>query len=306
MAWVWDAPSGVYKNHALSTEIRREAMYDVQFMKYLRPEPGFGKKKGDTITFTRVMQLQLAGRVNETDVLPSGRPAINTKSLTVGEWGFKVPLTQFEQNLTSFDMGNQFQQMLRDQMQLTMDWMGANAFKLTPYKYSPAAGGGVFSTNGSPGAVATANIAISDLRLIHDQLRKNKAPYFRGGNYVGIMSVRCARGIKNDPEYKDWLAPAGNAPFISGRMKDVEGFTLIESNNIFSLLDLVGTSTVCGEAVFFGADPAVLAVVENPELRAGLPVDLGRYRETGWVGTLDSTITWDIPALARVIHVTSN
>lgn len=27
MTWELDAPSGVYKNHALSTDIRREAMY---------------------------------------------------------------------------------------------------------------------------------------------------------------------------------------------------------------------------------------------------------------------------------------
>src|SRR5690349_18506103 len=110
MAWVLDAPSGVLRNHALSSEIRREAMYDVQTLKFLRVESGFGKKRGDTVTITRVMQLPIAGRVNELDVLPSGRPAINTKSVTVSEWGFKVPMTEFEQNLAFFDMSNQFQQ----------------------------------------------------------------------------------------------------------------------------------------------------------------------------------------------------
>lgn len=306
MAWIWDAPSGVFKNHTLSSEIRKEAMYDVQVMKFLRPEPGYGKKKGDTITITRVMQLPVAGRVNETDVLPSGRPGINTKSLTVSEWGYKVPMTEFEQNLAFFDMSNQFQQALRDQMAITLDGMGAAALKLTPYKYTPTASGGVFSTNGSPGGTANVNLAISDLRQIRDQLRKNKAPYYRGGRYVGILSTRAARGIKNDPEYKDWVAPHENEPEIAGRLKDVEGFLLLETNNVFSFSDLIGTSTVAGEAVFFGQDAAFTAVVENPELRAGLPVELGRFREVGWVGTLDAGLTWDIPSLARVIHVTSN
>jgi N4-gp56 family major capsid protein len=305
MAWFWDAPSGVYKNHTLSSEIRREAMYDVQLMKFLRPEPGYGKRKGDTITVTRVMQLPVAGRVNETDVLPSGRPAINTKSLTISEWGFKTPMTEFEQNLTYFDMSNQFQQMLRDQMSITLDLMCAQALKLTPYKYTPEVGGGVFSSTGSPAGLATANLAISDLRQIRDQLRKNKVPYFRGGKYVGVLSVRASRGIKNDPEYKDWVAPSENEPMVAGRMKDVEGFMLLESNNTFSLLDLVGSSAVCGEALFFGQDSAFLGVVENPELRAGIPVDLGRFREVGWVGTLDASLTWDIPSLSRVIQVTS-
>lgn len=305
MAWFWDAPSGVYKNHTLSSEIRREAMYDVQFMKFLRPEPGYGKRKGDTITITRVMQLPVAGRVNEVDVLPSGRPAINTKSLTISEWGFKASMTEFEQNLTYFDMSNQFQQMLRDQMSITLDLMCVQALKLTPYKYTPQASGGIFSTNGVAGGTANVNLSIADLRAIRDQLRKNKVPYFRGGKYVGVLSVRAARGIKNDPEYKDWVVPHENEPMIAGRMKDVEGFLLLESNNTFSLLDLVGASTVCGEAIFFGQDAAFLGVVENPELRAGIPVDLGRFREVGWVGTLDAALTWEIASLARVIHVTS-
>lgn len=306
MAWVLDAPSGVLRNHALSSEIRREAMYDVQTLKFLRVESGFGKKRGDTVTITRVMQLPIAGRVNELDVLPSGRPAINTKSVTVSEWGFKVPMTEFEQNLAFFDMSNQFQQQLRDQMSITLDKMAADALKTTPYKYIPQAGGGVFTTTGSPGSnTANVNMAISDLRAIRDQLRKNKTPYFRNGQYVGIVSTRAARGLKNDPEYKDWFAPQTSEPLISGRLKDVEGFMLIETNNTYSFADLVGASTVCGEAIFFGADAGFLAQVESPELRAGIPVDLGRFRETGWVGTLEAGLTWEIPSLARVIHVTS-
>lgn len=305
MAWTFDAPSGVFRNHALSSEIRREAMYDLQSMKYFRPEPGYGKKRGDTVTITRVMQLPVAGRVNEFDTLPSGRPAFNTKSVTVSEWGFKTPITEFETNLAHFDMTNQIQQMLRDQMALTMDLMCTTALKTTPYKYTPQVGGGVFSTNGSAGGSATANLSIADLRLIRDQLRKNKAPYFRNGLMVGILSTRAARGIKNDPEYKDWISEQTAEPMIQGRMKDVEGFLLMETNNVYSFLDLVGASTVCGEAIFFGADPGFLAVIEQPELRAGIPADLGRFREVGWVGTIEASITWDIASLARIIHVTS-
>ena len=280
-------------------------MYDVQTMKFLRPEPGYGKRKGDTITITRVMQLPVAGRVGELDSLPNGRPAINTKSVSVSEWGFKIQTTEFESNLAFFVIHNQFQQMLRDQMALTMDLMSTSALKTTPYKYTPEVGGGVFSTNGTAAGLATANLAIADLRAIRDQLRKNKSPYFRGGKFVGILSTRAARGIKNDPEYKDWIAPQENEPTVAGRMKDIEGFQLLETNNVYSFLDLVGSSSVCGEAIFFGADPGFLAVVANPELRAGLPVELGRFRDVGWVGTIEASITWDIPSLARVIHVTS-
>lgn len=307
MTWALDAPSGVYKNHALSSDIRREAMYDVQTLKFLRPEPGFGKRRGDTITITRFMQLPVAGRVGEQDGLPQGRPAINTRSLTVGAWGFKVPVTEFEELLTEFDLSNYIQQMLRDQMALTLDLMATTALKKTNYIYTPATGGGSFSTSGTPAATATANLAISDLRLIRDQLRKNKAPYFRNGKYVGILSTRAARGIKNDPEYKDWIAPHTDRPMISGLLQpDIEGFELYETNNIYSFLDLLGASTVLGDGIFFGADPGYTAIVQTPELRAGLPMELGTFREVGWWGVMDADITWDQPTLSRVIKLGSN
>ena len=76
MAWTLDAPSGVYKDHALSSKIREAAIADAQFMRFLRPEPNFGKGRGQSVTITRVLPLARATRVSELDRLPSGRPAI--------------------------------------------------------------------------------------------------------------------------------------------------------------------------------------------------------------------------------------
>jgi len=307
MAWVWDAPTGTFKDHALSKNIRREAISDVQFMKFMRPEPGFGKHKGEAITITRILKLPLAGRVSETDRLPSGRPAIQTKQVTVSQWGFKIPMTEFEQNLAHFNMMNPFQAALRDQMSLTMDVMGADALKTTPYKYIPTAAGGTFDTDGTPSTLSDKNMGISDLRKLWDELHGVlKVPRFRNGKYVLLLSTRAARGIKNDPEYKDWLAPTISEPLISGRLRDVEGFALFESNHTDALADLTGASTTTGEAVAFGADAGFTVVVQNPELRAGIPEELGTFREVGWVGTLEAGLTWEVAAQARVIHVTSS
>lgn len=306
MSWQFDAPSGTYKNHALSSDIRRQAIADTQFLRFLRAEPGYGKGKGESVTITRVLQLPLATRVGETDRLPSGRPAIETKQVSVSQWGFKIPVTEFEKNLTYFDIMNPFQQILRDQISLTMDKMAADAFKLTPIKYNPTTTGGTFATNGTAGGVATRNLAVQDLRRIYDQLHSQlKTPKFKNGRYVGILSNRAARGIKSDPEYKDWLAFRDNEPFLANRIKDVEGFTLIETNHFNALADLVGTSTVAGEAIFFGADAAGLVRIMDPEIRAGIPEELGTFREMGWVGTLEAFLVWEKASLARAIHVSS-
>lgn len=306
MSWTYDAPSNTYKNFTLSTKIRRQAIADTQFLKFMTPEPGYGRKKGESVTITRILALPLATKVGETDRLPQGRPAIETKQVRVAEWGFKIPMTDFEKNLTFYDPLNQFQASLREQIELTMDVMSATAMKLTPIKYVPLAAGASISTNGTPAGTSDKNIAISDLRDIHDYLHDNlKTPYYKNGNYVGIVSTKAARGIKNDPEYKDWIAPTSSTPLINGQLKDVEGFTLIETNNTAALARLAGASVTTGEAVFFGADAAGLLEVSAPEIRMGMPEDLGRFSEVGWVGVLDAFLVWETATLARVVHVTS-
>lgn len=306
MAWTFDAPSGTYKNHALSTEIRRQAIADTQFMKFARAEPGYGKMKGESITITRVLKLPLGTRVNETDRLPSGRPAIETKQVAVSQWGFKMPITEFEKNLTFYDIMNPFQASLRDQISLTMDKMVADAFKLTPIKYVPTVSGQTITTNGTASGVSGRNLGVQDLRKIHDYLYGTlKTPKYRNGKYIGIVSNRAARGIKNDPEYKDWQVFHTEQPFISGQLRSVEGFDLYETNHFDAMLDLVGTSVTTGEAIFFGADTTGLVRIADPEVRAGIPEELGTFREVGWVGTLEAFLIWEKASLARAVHVTS-
>jgi len=308
MAWIWDRVAGVYSDHTLSADIRREAIADALFMKFARAEPGFGRGKGQSMTITRIMQLPLAAKVKEVERLPTGRPAISTKAVTVSPWGFKCELTEFEQHLTHFDIQNQFQKMLRDQMSLTMDKMVADAMKLTLIKHIPTSvAAGVFDTDGTPSTQATANLTVAHLREIFDYLQGTlKAPKYRGGRYVGILSTKAARGLKTDPEYKDWQAPTTAEPFLTGRLKDVEGFALFETNHYNALSNGVGASSILGEAIFFGDDFVFLVETQTPELRAGIPEDLGRFREVGWVGEIDAGLVWDIATQARGIHVTSS
>ena len=306
MAWTYDAPSGTYKNHALSKNIRREAISNTVFMPFLRAESGFGKKRGESVTITRVLNLPLATRVNETDRLPSGRPAIETKQVGVSQWGFKIPITELEQHLSHFNIMDPFQAALRDQIKLTMDKMAADALKLTPIKYVSTATGGTFTTNSTPSTTSDRNVGVQDLRRIHDYLSGTlKTPKGSNGKYIGILSTRAARGLKNDPEYKDWIAPTSSEPMMSGKLKDIEGFMLYETNHTDALADLVPSSSTTGEAIFFGADAGGLVQVMAPELRLGQPDELGTQRDIGWVGTLDAFLVWERPAMARVVHLSS-
>ncbi len=307
MSWQFDAPAGVFRNHALSSDIRMQAMRDAVFAQFAEPERGFGKGRGAAVTITRILQLPIAGKVSELDRLPTGRPAVDTKQVAVSEWGFSIETTQFEENLAHYDQRNRFQRMLRDQMTLTMDKMHADALRTTPLMGIPETGAALtIETGTTPTVAADSNLQIAHLRTIHDRLRQDQvAPFFRNGLYIGILSTRAARGIKNDPEYKDWFAPTTSEPMVSGRLRDVEGFALFETNHQEALDDTLGTPGVCGEAMFFGQDHAFTAVVQDPEIRAGLPEDLGRFRKVGWVGTIEAGTTWDTAATTRILRIAS-
>lgn len=306
MSWVYDAPSNVYKNHAMSSNIRRQAIGETMFMKFLTQEPGFGSRKGESLTITRYKALPLASRVTETDPLPAGRPPISTKTVSVSQWGYRIPVTEFERDLTFYDIMNPLQAALRDQISLTMDKMAADAFKLTPIKYVPMVAGANIDTDGTATGVSDKNLDVDDLRAIHDYMAADlKIPPFKMGKYIGILSTKAARGIKSDPEYKDWLAPTTSEPLMSGKLKDIESFSLFESNNSDSIDNTAGTSLTTGEAIFFGPDSAGLLQIMAPELRLGLKTRLGTEQDVGWVGTLEAFLTWEQADQARVVHVTS-
>ena len=188
-----------------------------------------------------------------------------------------------------------------------MDKMAADALKKTPIKYVPTTSGFTLTTNGTPSGTSDRNLNVSDLREIHDYLSSDLlCPPFANGQYVGIVSTKAARGIKNDPEYKDWIAPTSADPLITGVLKSIEGFSLIETNNVDALAKLVGGSSTTGEAVFFGADAAGLIQVQPPELRiAGNSAKLVLERLIGWVGILEAFLVWEQATQARVVHVTS-
>ncbi len=307
MSWKYDAPSGVFKNHMLSSDIREQVAPDARFAQFLEPVRGFGKGKGATVNITRVLQLPLAGKVDELDNLPTGRAAVQMVQKTVSEWGFAIEMTSFEEDLSHFDIRNKQQRMLRDQMSLTMDVMAADALKTTKILATATSAAALtLETDGSESNQALSNLTVAHLRQLHDYFRQTlKCPKFRNNKYVGLLSTRAARGLKNDPEWKDWQAPTGSGPFMDGMIRDIEGFMLYESNHDFALDDTIGLAGVCGEAVFFGADAGFFATVEDPELRVGLSTDLGRKRQIGWYGTIEAGLPWDVAATARVIHLTS-
>lgn len=307
MSWVADAPSGVYRNHSLSSKIRDAAVAMSVFAPFVDTEPGFGKGKGGTHTITRVHNLPLASQVGETDELPSGRPLIDTISVSPVEWGYKVKLTDFERQLTHFDITNKIQRALRDQLRLTMDKMYADAFKQTPIKVTSTSATAIsFDTDGTMSNNPTNNMSVAHIGAMRDYLAGDlKCPPFADGSYILIGTTKALRGIKNDDAYRNWFSPTTAKPIMTGEIPSIENVRIIECNHFDALDNAIGGSGVTGEALMFGADAVFDATVQDPEIRRGIATDLGRFTEVGWVGITQAGLVWDAASQARILHWTA-
>lgn len=283
-------------------------------MPYVDVEPGYGKKRGENVTITRIKNISepTTAKFGERDRVPVDTFSMNTTSITVSYWGRGVEYTEKAELLSNFDLADKMQRKLKEQMQLTLDTGAATAFKTAKVKYIPTSlTGGTFDTDGTASTQATENLTVSHVKVIRDQLMDTyHTPGWRGSDrYVCLASVKALRGIKNDPEFQAWLRyNDAEQSFRRGVVGTIENIDFIEVNHTNALANNKGASSVLGEALFFGDDAVAMAIVYDPELRAAIPGNFGLQNAVAWIGMLEFGIVWDTAndGEARIIHVTSS
>lgn len=310
--WVYDAPTGTYKNFTLSDDLRYAAIANAVFAAHVRPEPGFGRKKGEVVTITRVKNIPepTSGQLQETTKIPIDPFALSTVSITVKEWGRGVEYNNLHEELSKYDITAPIQRKLRDQMKLVLDTAAALAFKAAKVVFVPTSfTGGTFYTNGAAGTQALVNLTYDHMGVIRDYLKATiHTPFYEDDNYIGIGNTKALRGIKQDPNFQQltmYLKP-GDLVYRS-EVGMVENIRWIESTHSQALSGSLGAGSILGEAVIFGEDAVALAEVETPELRAAIPGDFGRQKAVAWYGILQYGIIWDTAndGEARIVHVSS-
>jgi len=310
--WTFDAPTGVFKNHDMSARLRVAAIAETKFMQFVRPEPGYGKKMGESITITRLSNITepTDGRLSENQRIPEDELVLSTIAVTVSEWGRSVPYTSLSEDLGSFDMENMIQRKLRDQMALVLDKAAAAAFKLAQVKAIPdGVASIVFDTDGTPSTSATVNMNVYHVEQIRDYMFSTLlVPPMEGDDYIGLVSTKAKRGIISDPAWETWHKYTDPASKFNSEIGRLENIRFIEINNANALSGALGAGGVLGEAVIFGEDAVTMAVAEDPELRAEIPKDFGRLRSVAWYGILEFGIIWDTANAgeAKIVHVTSS
>lgn len=313
-SWVSDGPSGVYKNHALSSAIRMAAIQEAKFMQFVKPVDGFGKKKGENVTITRVSNITVptSAALDELDRIPEDTLSLSTQAVTIAEYGRAVPYTKLSVDLAHFDLGSAIQKKLKDQLKLYMDKLAATAFKSGKLLAIPTGiAETTFETDGAASNTAASNLNMYHVESIRDYMfsTKNISPYM-GDDYIAIISTMAKRGLLRDPNWQDWKKYTDPEAKFNGEIGRIENIRFIESNNSNALSSSLGTGSVLGEGVFFGEDPVVMAVAEDPHLLAEENVgnDFGRSKSVAWYGQFGFEQIWDDSSNAgeaRVVYVTS-
>lgn len=308
--WTFDAPTGTYKNHALSSKLWEAAVENSVFMDHVRPVDGYGRNKGETVTLVRVRNITEPGsaQLEETVRIPEDEFDLSTRSITVKELGRSVPYSSLSQDLSKYDIENPIQRKLQDQMRLVLDTMIAQAFRRTQVKAQLNSASQItFTTNGTFGGASASNWNFFHVEEIRDFMFDTlQVPPLEGDDYVAILRTLGLRGIKRDPAWEEWNKYTDPQKKFNGEVGRIEGIRFIETNHA-NALRKVGTNSVLGEGVVFGEDAVAMAEAMTPELRAGIPGDFGRAKAVAWYGIVEFEPIWDTgnAGEARIVHVGS-
>jgi len=312
-SWTYDAPTGVYKNHKLSSAIRMAAIEDAKFMQFVKPEAGYGKKMGESVSITRVSNVDVPGDdiLNEQERIPEDALALSTQAITVNERGRSIPFTSLSIDLGHFDLENAIQKKLRDQLKLRMDITASAAFKTGQVKAIPTGvASTTFDTDGTASSQATSNLNVYHVESIRDYMYSTLLidPHV-GDDYMCVLITKAKRGIMRDPQWQDWQKYTDPSKKFNSEIGRLENIRFVETNHTSALSNSLGASSVLGEAVFFGADPVCMAMAQDPELRAKESDDYGRSKGVAWYGIYGFAQIWTDsanPGEARVVHLTSS
>lgn len=283
----------------------------MKFRQFVRPEPGYGKGKGDSILVDRITQVATrGGKLTENVRIPETNVTVSQQTVTVYEYGNAIPYTGLLENLSEFSVDNIWTKALRDDMMEVLDIDTAAEFQAAKVKYTPTgsvnAPGGTFDTDGTVSTAATRDIMGYDVREVVLYLGSTlKAPRFDGSNYVCICPMEFTNALLTDDSIRqDFRYGDPNRLFI-GEVGTWHKTRFVEENNVLD--GTIGSTSYRSEAVFFGEDPVVEGIAVPGEIRAKTPEDYGRSKGVAWYGLLGFKIVWDTANArqARIVHVTS-
>jgi N4-gp56 family major capsid protein len=287
----------------LSAKLREQSIVESKFMDFVRTEPGFGKKRGESQTITRadLLTQPTSAALSEHDRIPVDDFALSTTAITVGEYGRAVTFSHMSQLLSKFDPQDPIQKALRKQMTKALDRLAAVVMKTTYLIYQPTSlTGGTFTAGAAADIAALVNLNIAHLGAIRDAFADTYIvdPY-EGDDWIGLLSTKAMRGIKNDDDFETWKQYLREGDTLhNSEVGKVESIRCIEIKDTNCLANNKGTGSVLGEGIIFGDDFAAMIEAETPEVRVQVNFgqDHGRVNSAAWYGVVGLGLVWPLTA----------
>jgi N4-gp56 family major capsid protein len=306
-----DSLGGYLSMAELSKRLRHAAQKQAIWRQFCDPIDGFGRNKGDTFNYDKVGHLDLTDvgvPLVETAKIPEATVAYAQASITVNEYGKKVPYTGKLTKLGEIDSESAAVKELKYHMLLTHNKLASDEFKKAKIKYAPTGTASsptaTWDTDGTQTSAAARDIQVFDVEEILEYLKDTtNTPPRADGNFVCVHSPGFATALRRDSKWQTLAEYAQPKDAYQGEIGKFLNMRFVESN--YGLSSRMKTS-YRGEAVIFGADAVAQAVADPEHIFYGEdPEEGGRSKVVGWLGIFGYKITWDSAAAgeARIVHI---
>lgn len=318
-SWTISADGGHFANPGLSKKLRFHNTSRYVFRQFTRPEPGYGKERGETIDFDKVsMAESQGGRIGEFQDIPETKFSIVKDNLRVDEYANSIPWTGKLETLSEFNPQQPVQKVVLNDQFKVLDEAVATEMKTTKLSYAATGiNAQTWDVDGTPSTLATTQFNFFHLKELVDAAKMgifgagntgNIIPAFPDGNYVIILSVKAARGLFDDPEYQEFAKFSYPRQLFNGEINEiVYNCRIIRNDNSSALSETAGTNSI-GEAMLIGDDAVIEGIALKEELRYKLAVKYGRDKGLAWYGVLGFKKPWDFTndTEEHIIHFTSS
>ena len=279
--WGVNALGGYAAAASIDYTLRQRATKTTFFHQFSLGLNSFGKHRADRLLFDKIGRLVTplnTGGLGESDPIPETTLPIVQGQVVVTEYANSVAWTEKLDTFSQFSIGQMVGMVLRQDQIEQLDKVAYAAYSTGRVYYTPlTATQGLFSTTGTPGAVAGAAQGVPHVRDISDYLRTNAIPPLTDGDYLAIVHIDHARSVKESNEFVEVSKYAQPERLFRSEIGRYAAVRFVEENN--ATVSPAGTNLAgLAEGFYIGADNVLEAVAQAPHLRYGIPVDFGRDR----------------------------
>jgi N4-gp56 family major capsid protein len=303
--WTIATDGGHFANKPLSSKLRYVNTSQYVFRQFTRPEPGYGKQRGESIDFDKVSMAETqGGQIGEFQDIPETKFSITKDNLQVTEYGNSIPWTGKLETLSEFNPNQPVQKVIMNDQKKVLDEAVATEMKTSKLCYiATGAATQTWDVDGTASTTATTNFNYFHLKEMVDAAEMGIfgsgntgkiIPKFPDGKYVVILSVKAKRGLFDDPEFQEAAKFSYPRKLLNGEIMEetVYNCRFVICDNSSALSNAKGTNSI-GEALLIGDDSIIEGVALKEELRYKLAVKYGRDKGLAWYAILGFKKPWD-------------